>query len=286
MVLNESYTLSNGVTIPKLGLGTWMIDDTNVATIVKEALAIGYRHIDTAQAYGNERGVGEGVRQSNVAREEIFVTTKLAAEIKDYDEAVKAIDESLEKMALDYIDLMIIHSPQPWSEFRNGEHFFEGNLQAWKALEETYQSGKLRAIGVSNFDQVDIENLIENGTIKPMVNQILTHVGKTPLSLINYCQENNILVEAYSPVAHGEMLKHQEVMEMAKKYEVSVPQLCIRYCLQLGLLPLPKSENIEHIRSNTSVDFEITSEDLEALKKIGLDNYGEYSDFPVFSGKL
>ncbi len=286
MVLNESYTLSNGVTIPKLGLGTWMIDDTNVATIVKEALAIGYRHIDTAQAYWNERGVGEGVRQSNVAREEIFVTTKLAAEIKDYDEAVKAIDESLEKMALDYIDLMIIHSPQPWSEFRNGEHFFEGNLQAWKALEEAYQSGKLRAIGVSNFDQVDIENLIENGTIKPMVNQILTHVGKTPLPLINYCQENNILVEAYSPVAHGEMLKHQKVMEMAKKYEVSVPQLCIRYCLQLGLLPLPKSENIEHIRSNASVDFEITSEDLETLKKIGLDNYGEYSDFPVFSGKL
>lgn len=286
MVLNESYTLSNEVTIPKLGLGTWMIDDTNVATIVKEALAIGYRHIDTAQAYGNERGVGEGVRQSTVAREEIFVTTKLAAEIKDYDEAVKAIDESLEKMALDYIDLMIIHSPQPWSEFRNGKHFFEGNLQAWKALEEAYQSGKLRAIGVSNFDQVDIENLIENGTIKPMVNQILTHVGKTPLPLINYCQENNILVEAYSPVAHGEILKHQEVMEMAKKYEVSVPQLCIRYCLQLGLLPLPKSENIEHIRSNASVDFEITAEDLEALKKIGLENYGEYSDFPVFSGKL
>ncbi|WP_207940347.1 hypothetical protein DOK78_002170 [Enterococcus sp. DIV2402] len=286
MVLNESYTLSNEVTIPKLGLGTWMIDDTNVATIVKEALAIGYRHIDTAQAYGNERGVGEGVRQSTVAREEIFVTTKLAAEIKDYDEAVKAIDESLEKMALDYIDLMIIHSPQPWSEFRNGKHFFEGNLQAWKALEEAYQSGKLRAIGVSNFDQVDIENLIENGTIKPMVNQILTHVGKTPLPLINYCQENNILVEAYSPVAHGEILKHQEVMEMAKKYEISVPQLCIRYCLQLGLLPLPKSENIEHIRSNASVDFEITAEDLEALKKIGLENYGEYSDFPVFSGKL
>jgi diketogulonate reductase-like aldo/keto reductase len=286
MVLNESYTLSNEVTIPKLGLGTWMIDDTNVATIVKEALAIGYRHIDTAQAYGNERGVGEGVRQSTVAREEIFVTTKLAAEIKDYDEAVKAIDESLEKMALDYIDLMIIHSPQPWSEFRNGEHFFEGNLQAWKALEEAYQSGKLRAIGVSNFDQVDIENLIENGTIKPMVNQILTHVGKTPLHLINYCQENNILVEAYSPVAHGEILKHQEVIEMAKKYEVSVPQLCIRYCLQLGLLPLPKSENIEHIRSNASVDFEIIAEDLEALKKIGLENYGEYSDFPVFSGKL
>jgi diketogulonate reductase-like aldo/keto reductase len=286
MVLNESYTLSNEVTIPKLGLGTWMIDDTNVATIVKEALAIGYRNIDTAQAYGNERGVGEGVRQSTVAREEIFVTTKLAAEIKDYDEAVKAIDESLEKMALDYIDLMIIHSPQPWSEFRNGEHFFEGNLQAWKALEEAYQSGKLRAIGVSNFDQVDIENLIENGTIKPMVNQILTHVGKTPLHLINYCQENNILVEAYSPVAHGEILKHQEVIEMAKKYEVSVPQLCIRYCLQLGLLPLPKSENIEHIRSNASVDFEIIAEDLEALKKIGLENYGEYSDFPVFSGKL
>ncbi len=286
MVLNETYKLSNGVVIPKLGLGTWMIDNSNVAKIVKEAIASGYRHIDTAQAYANEGGVGEGVRQSDVSREEIFVTTKLAAEIKTYEAAVEAIDESLAKMGLDYIDLMIIHSPQPWNDFRNGEHFFEGNLAAWQALEEAYRVGKLRAIGVSNFDQVDIENLLKNGTVKPMINQILTHIGHTPSDLISYCQENEILVEAYSPVAHGEILTHPVVIEMANKYQVSVPQLCLRYCLQLTLLPLPKSENIAHIRSNASLAFEISADDLAILKRVDLDNYGEYSDFPVFSGKL
>lgn len=287
MIINETYTLTNGVEIPKLGLGTWNIEDDKAAQAVRDAINIGYRHIDTAQGYMNERGVGEGIRTSGIAREEIFVTTKLQADFKTYDEAVSAIADSLKKMELDYIDLMIIHSPQPWKEFREGEHFFEGNLEAWRALEEAYKEGKLRAIGVSNFEQVDIDNILEKGTVKPVINQVLAHVGNTPFELIEYCESKGILVEAYSPVAHGELLKNQQIGAMAEKYGISVPQLCIRYCLQLGMLPLPKSANPEHIRSNANVDFEISDGDLEILKKAErIKDYGEASIYPVFGGKL
>src|SRR5262249_289608 len=141
---------------------------------------------------------------------------------------------------LGYIDMMIIHSPQPWTDFRAGEHFFAGNREAWRALEDAYKAGKLRAIGVSNFEQVDLANLLEHGPVKPMVNQILAHVSNTPLELIAYCQSKGMLVEAYSPVAHGELLKNQDITAMATKYGVTIPQLCIRYCMQLDTLPLPK----------------------------------------------
>lgn len=178
-ILDETYTLSNGVEIPKLGLGTWFIDDALAAEAVRSAISIGYRNIDTAQAYGNERGVGEGVRTSGVARDELFVSTKLAAEIKDHDAAIAAIDESLAKLDIGYIDLMLIHSPQPWDDFRGGD-YAEGNLQAWRALEEAHQAGKIRAIGVSNFLEPDLENILQHGTVAPHANQVLAHAGNTP----------------------------------------------------------------------------------------------------------
>jgi diketogulonate reductase-like aldo/keto reductase len=287
MILDETYTLSNGVEIPKLGLGTWFIDNANAAPAVKAAVKIGYRHIDTAQAYGNEEGVGEGVRTSGVSRDEIFVTTKLAAEVKSYDKAVEAIDGSLKTMGLDHLDLMIIHSPQPWREFRAEDRYFDGNREAWRALEEAYEAGKLRSIGVSNFEREDIDNLLGACTVKPMVNQILAHIANTPHELISYSQQHELLVEAYSPIAHGELLKNQRVREIADKYDVSVPQLSIRYTLQLGLLPLPKTENPEHMKSNAHVDFEISDGDVETLKNIEpLDDYGEASAIPVFGGSL
>ncbi|MBA4851427.1 aldo/keto reductase [Emticicia sp. BO119] len=287
MILNETFTLSNGVEIPKLGLGTWMIEDSKATEAVRSAIAIGYRHIDTAQAYGNERGVGEGIRTCGVPREEIFVTTKLDAAIKNYAATVAAIEGSLQKTGLDYIDLMIIHSPQPWTDFREGEHFFEGNLEAWRALEEAYAAGKLRAIGVSNFEEVDLENILAHCTVKPMVNQILVHVSNTPFDLITFCQSKDILIEAYSPVAHGEMLKNEEVSAMAQCYGVSIPQLCIRYCLQLGTLPLPKTAKPDHMRLNAALDFEISETDMKVLKNIKpIKNYGDASLFPVFGGKL
>lgn len=284
-ILQETYTLSNGVRIPRLGLGTWFIPDSQAAEAVKNAVNTGYRLIDTAQAYENEAGVGEGVRNCGIARKEIFVTSKVAAEAKTYETAAKSIDETIAKMGLDYIDMMIIHSPQPWADFRGGD-YAEGNREAWRALEDAYKAGKLRAIGVSNFKEKDLENILSTCKIAPMVNQLLVHIGNTPLALIDYCRQRNILVEAYSPVAHGEILKHAEVTAMANKYRVSVPQLCIRYDLQLGALPLPKTANPEHMRINADLDFVISEQDMAELKAMEpLKDYGEFSAFPVFSGK-
>ncbi|KAB2680957.1 aldo/keto reductase [Brucella pseudintermedia] len=285
MILEETFTLANGVKIPKLGLGTWRIPDADAERAVQEAIAIGYRHIDTAQAYENERGVGNGLRASAVPRSEIFVTTKLAAECKTYGEARQLIDRSLQTLGLDHIDLMLIHSPQPWAEFREGEHFFEGNLEAWLALEQAYVACKLRAIGVSNFERVDLDNLIDNGSVKPMVNQVLVHVGNTPFDLIDYSRSKGILVEAYSPVAHGALLTNETVGAIAEKYGVSIARLCIRYCLELGLLPLPKTANAAHMKSNVALDFSISDADIETLKQVDETDYGAASAFPVLGKK-
>ncbi|WLR47323.1 aldo/keto reductase [Halobacillus litoralis] len=287
MMLKDTYHLSNGIEIPKLGLGTWMIDNDEVAQAVVDAVEIGYRHIDTAQAYQNESGVGEGIRACGVDREDLFITTKLAAEVKSYEEAVSAIDQSLETMGLDYVDMMIIHSPQPWKDFGGEDRYFGGNREAWKALEEAYQAGKIRAIGLSNFQNEDVENILSACTVKPMVNQILAHISNTPFELIQYTQEQDILVEAYSPIAHGELLKNEKVVNLAEKYGVSVPQLSIRYVLQLGLLPLPKTANPDHMKNNADVDFTISDEDMDFLKNIEtIKDYGEASVMPVFGGKL
>lgn len=223
------------------------------------------------------------MRASGVARDALFVTTKLAAECKSFAEARERIDGSLQTLGLDHIDLMLIHSPQPWSEFRKGERYYEGNLEAWRALEEAYRAGKLRAIGVSNFEAADLDNLINHGSVASMVNQILAHIGNTPFDLIDYSRSKGMLVEAYSPVAHGAALKNEALVALAQKYDVGVAQLCIRYCLQLGLLPLPKSSSIEHIRDNAAIDFEISDEDMPALcKNSHMTDYGEASASPVF----
>jgi diketogulonate reductase-like aldo/keto reductase len=287
MILEEKYTLSNGVTIPKLGLGTWFIEDANSAQAVCDAVEIGYRHIDTAQAYGNEKGIGEGIHKCGINREEIFITTKLVAEAKDYQRAAAAIESSLQALGLDYIDMMLIHSPQPWMEFREADRFFEGNREAWRAMEDAYKAGKLRAIGVSNFEKEDVENILSSCTVAPMVNQLLVHASNTPFELLEYSQSKGMLVEAYSPIAHGEVLKNQKVAAIAEKYGVTVPQLCIRYDLQLGALPLPKTANPEHMHSNAQVDFIISDEDMEQLKNLEqIKDYGEASFFPVYGGKL
>ena len=285
---NRIITLSNGVEVPQLALGTWFIDDDKAAEAVRQAVAIGYRHIDTAQAYMNERGVGEGVRTCGVPREELFVTSKVAAEHKTYHDAMASINETLEVMGLDYLDMMIIHSPQPWNKVNQSEdRFYEGNLEAWRALTDAYKAGKLRAIGVSNFLEGDIDNICDNAEIKPMVNQVLCHISNTPLDLIDYCQKKGIVMEAYSPVAHGEALKNQAIAEMAEKYGVSVPQLCIRYDLQLDMITLPKTANPDHMRSNADVDFVISDDDMETLKNIEkIKDYGDHSIFPVFGGKF
>ncbi len=288
MIFKKTYKMNNGAEIPKLALGTWLIENDEAAKAVCEAVKIGYRHIDTAQAYGNERGVGEGIRKCGVAREEIFITSKVAAEHKSYQSAADSIDETLSKMGLDYIDMMIIHSPQPWKEVNQSENrYFKENKEVWKALEDAVKAGKVRTIGVSNFLREDIDNILQGCEISPAVNQILAHISNTPLELINYCREKDILVEAYSPIAHGEALKNESIKEMADKYNVSIPQLCIKYDLQLGMVVLPKTANPAHMKTNAMLDFTISDEDMEALKNIKhIKDYGEHSGFPVFGGKM
>lgn len=283
-ILDETYTLSNGVTIPKLGLGTWFIDDDAAAEAVRAAIGIGYRNIDTAQAYGNEHGVGEGIRTCGVARDELFVSTKLAAEIKDYAGAVAAIDGSLAKLGLDYVDLFLIHSPQPWADFRGGD-YTEGNRAAWRALEDAHRAGRARAIGVSNFLREDLDDLTAGATIVPHVNQLLVHAGNTPHDLLAHCAAAGILVQAYSPIAHGRLLEAPDLAAIAAGYGVTVPQLCIRYTLQLGTQPLPKTANPAHMRANAELDFVISDDDMATLRSLTDTDYGEHAAFPVFSGR-
>ena len=287
-MFNKSMKLNNGVVIPQLALGTWLIDDDKVTDAVKSALQMGYRHIDTAQAYGNERGVGEGVRQSGIPRDEIFITSKVAAEHKSYESAAKSIDDTLALMKMNYLDMMIIHSPQPWKEVNQSENRYKKeNQEVWRALEDALEAGKLRAIGVSNFLEEDVQNILKTARIKPQVNQILAHISNTPLDLIKYCQNEGIAVEAYSPVAHGEALKNPKIVALAKKYGVSVAQLCIRYCIQLDMIVLPKTANPDHMRENADLDFEISQEDMKELLAIDkIQDYGEASFFPVYGGKL
>ena len=286
MILQETYKLENGVTIPKLGLGTWCIDNDKAAQAVRTAVALGYRLIDTAQAYKNEQGVGEGIRSCGVPREELFVASKVAAELKTYEAAAASIEETLEKMGLDYLDQMIIHAPQPWSEFRDTKRYFAENKAVWRALEDAQTAGKVRVIGVSNFLQDDLENLLSDCRVKPMVNQILLHISNTDQDLLNFCKEQHIQVEAYSPIAHGEALKNPVIAQMAKKYGVSAAQLCVRYVLQLGTVALPKTADPQHMAENAAVDFVLTPEDMAALMQMKhIANYGEFSFFPVFSGK-
>ncbi len=287
-VVSEKYTLANGAQIPRLGLGTWLLNDAQATAAVKAAVVTGYRMIDTAQAYGNEAGVGEGVRTCGVPRDQLFVATKVAAELKDYESARASIDESLAKLGLDYVDQMIIHSPQPWVEVnQSADRHEEGNLAAWRALEEAQAAGKVRVIGVSNFNEHDLANIIDNASVRPQVNQVLAHIGNTPFDLLAYCREQGILVEAYSPIAHGAVLSNPLVAQVAARYGVTPAQLCVRYCLELGMLPLPKTANHAHIVNNANVDFQISAADMDELchaQKIS--DYGEASYFPVFGGKL
>lgn len=286
-MLNKTVSLANGVEVPVLGLGTWLMDNDEAAAAVEAALKLGYRHVDTAQAYGNEAGVGRGIAASGIAREDVFVTTKVAAEHKDFESAAASIDASLAAAGLDYFDLVIIHSPQPWAKVnRSNDRYLEGNREAWRALEEAYAAGKVRAIGVSNFLEADLENILSSCNVKPMVNQVLAHVGNMPSNLVAWCKERGIVVEAYSPVAHGAVLDSPEIVHIAATYGVSVPQLCIRYCLQLGLIALPKTANPDHMAANADVDFEISAADMDALSALSISDYGEANVFPVYGGKM
>ena len=274
MVLDEFYKLNNGQRIPKIALGTWQTPNDVAATAVATAIEAGYRHIDTAIAYDNESGVGKGLKNAlkstGIHRESIFITTKIPAEVKNYADAVSCIQESMDRLDAFHIDMMLIHAPRPWAEMGSatGNRYFKENAEVWKALEEAYEAGKIRAIGVSNFAVDDLNNILATGRVIPAVNQIRVHIGHVPTDLIDFCEQTGILVEAYSPNATGRLLKVPEISAMAEKYRVSVPQLACRFVLQLGLLPLPKSVHEERIRQNFQLDFEISSSDMAKLLEL------------------
>lgn len=280
--MKKEFVLSNGNLIPSLAFGTWLIKNENAAECVKNAIEVGYRHIDTAQAYGNEEGVGEGIRLSGIKRKDIYVTTKVMAEFKTYEYAKKSIEDSIKRLGLDYVDLILIHCPQPWAEFRGPKRYFEENINVWKAIEEAYKEGKVKAIGVSNFLVDDLENLINHSEIKPMVNQILCHIGNTPMDVIKFCQTNDIVVESYSPIAHGAAINDKTIQLFAEKYHVSVAQLCIKYTLQIDTISIPKASSKNHIEENAKLDFEISDEDMIELIKLNEMDYGKDSFWPVF----
>ena len=270
MEIERKIKLSSGYEIPVLALGTWQTPADTASRVVMDAIEVGYRHIDTAIAYGNEDGVGEGIKRLRISRENLFITSKIPAEVKNYEDAKKCIDESLERLGLDYLDLMLIHAPKPWAVMwlPITKNYDKGNLEVWKALIEARDAGKIKSIGVSNFKIKDIENLINNTNEVPVVNQILLHIGKVDTNLIEYCKSKNIEIEAYSPMGTGRLIKNAKIKEIADKYNVTVPQLCIKYTLDLGTISLPKTTHKEFMIQNKNVDFEISAEDKDLLDKM------------------
>lgn len=269
MYSDKTLTLNNGIKISQIQLGTWLINNDDVKKVVRQAISVGYRAFDTARDYGNENGVGKGIWNSDVERSDIYLTTNLPTAVKDYEGTNKAINEALDRFSLEYIDMLLIHSPQPWIEVnRTNDRHFEGNLENWRAMEEAVKAGKVRSIGVSNFLQEDIANIVNNGTIKPAVNQIEVHIGHVPTDLMKYCENLGIQLEAHSPLAHGRLLKDRKINAYAKKYNVSPAQLMLAFDLQLGCIVLPKSDNVSEMKENVDIDFEISEEDMANLIKL------------------
>ena len=258
-----NFVFHNNVEIPNLGFGTWQIPNEEAYDAVTMALKNGYTHIDTALAYKNEENVGKAIKNFDISREDVFITSKLPAQTKGYDETMDAFNETISNLGIDYLDLYLIHAPWPWDE--KGKDCTEGNIQSWKAMEKLYNDGKIRAIGVSNFEISDIQNLLDNCDIVPMANQIPFYVGRDQEELLTFCKQHDIVVEAYSPLATGQLLDNQDVKDMADKYSVTPAQLLIRYCLERDTLPLPKSTHEERIKQNKQVDFEISQDDLKQL---------------------
>lgn len=262
--LMETFTLTNGVEIPCVGFGTWQTPDGETAVqAVKAALEDGYRHIDAAAIYGNEESVGRAIAESGVPRGELFVTSKLWNDEHGYETTLRAFDKTLKDLGLEYLDLYLIHWPVP-AKFKN--NWQKKNAETWQAFEELYKEGRVRAVGVSNFLPHHVEELKKTAEIMPMVNQIEYHPGLMQKELVEYSQKEGMLIEAYSPLGTGKMLGNETLKGIADKYGKSVAQVCIRWVLQNGVLPLPKSVTPSRIADNARVfDFEIAADDMAVI---------------------
>lgn len=262
--LNDVFVLHNGVEIPCVGFGTWQTPSDEIAEqSVLHALKCGYTHIDTAAVYRNEASVGEAIKQSGIDRSALFVTSKLWNKDRGYEQTIAAFEKTLERLQLDYLDLYLIHWPAIHGTKEENDKV---HLDTWRAMEYLYESKKIRAIGVSNFLVHHLEPLMANASIKPMVNQIEYHPGYLQEETVDYCKKHNILVEAWSPLGSGKVLEDAGLQEIATRYNKSVAHLCIRFCLQNGTLPLPKSVTPSRIEDNTRVfDFVISEEDMQTI---------------------
>lgn len=267
--IQDCYELHNGVKIPCIGFGTWKLPNTQQGTdIIKTALALGYRHIDTAEGYENEKAVGKAVRTCGIPRKEIFVTSKLDNKMHGYENTIKAFRQTMENLELDYLDLFLIHWPAP---VQIRDSWQEKNDETWIAMEELYKKGVIKAIGVSNFLEHHLEALMQMANIKPMVNQIEFHPQYVPEQLHKFCKKRDILVEAWSPFIGGKAFRYEILKEISEKYNKTVAQLCIAWSLQKGVLPLPKASSPERIKENMEVfDFEISQEDILKIKELEL----------------
>jgi Aldo/keto reductases, related to diketogulonate reductase len=262
--LTDCYELHNGVQIPCVGFGTWQTPNGETAVnAVKEALALGYRHIDTAAGYGNEESVGRAVKESGVARKDIFITSKLDNADHGYEATLQAFDRTVKKLDTDYLDLYLIHWPNPL-KFRS--NWKEANAGSWKAFEELYKAGKIRSIGVSNFMPRHLDALLETAEVTPMVNQIRLCPGETQPETAQYCREHRIQLEAYSPLGTGRIFEVPEMKAFAEKYKKSIAQICLRWSLQMRFLPLPKSVTASRMKENAEIfDFELSDTDVRAI---------------------
>ena len=262
----DTYTLSNGVKIPCVAYGTYKAKDENGADIISAAVEEGYRYFDTASYYETEEYVAEAIRRSGLPREDFFIATKLWKEHMGYENTLKAFEESCKCLNTDYIDLYLIHWPKPTPDYKDWKQL---DFDTWRALEEVYKAGKVRAIGVSNFLPHHLDNILENCEIKPMVNQIEYHAGYTQEATVQYCKQHDILVQAWSPMARGRIFQDVTLIELAEKYQVSVAKLCLRFCVQNGIVPLPKASSRERMRENMKLfDFEISDEDMKRINTI------------------
>lgn len=274
-ILETTLTLNNGVSIPQLGFGTWKSSKADAYAATALALKHGYRHIDTAFQYFNQEMVGKAINESAVPRDEVFITSKIQAACKRPHEVHQQVDEILYQMQQDYLDLILVHAPRPWEMMGMEDpyhRYYEENRQVWQALEEDYRAGKIRAIGVSNFEIDDLNHLLPAVSVVPAVNQIKYHVGHehTNDELVNYCRERGIHVEAYSPLQIGGLVDQPTIAPLADKYDKSIAQIALRYVIQKGLIVLPKSTHERWIQQNTELDFTLSDDDMALLDQVQL----------------
>ena len=265
--LGDTYTLNNGVKIPIIGFGTWQTPDGDIAKhAVEVALNAGYRHIDTAAAYGNEKSVGQAIKNSGINRHDLFITTKLWNADHGYQSTKAAIDRSLQNLKVDYLDLYLIHWPNPVAM---RDHWAEANAESWRAMEEAVQAGKIRAIGVSNFRKRHLDELLKTAEIKPVVNQIMLNPSDLQPDVVKVNNKLGLLSEAYSLLGTGGLLGNETVKEIASEVGKSPAQVLIRWSLEHGFLPLPKSVHDKYIQANVEVfDFNLNSEQMNRLDNL------------------